>query len=215
MYMKPRDRFKLWFILCIILLLGFIFIKTFRDVKYIPEHDELMLYDAPEIDSMVSVKVDSSVFKALDSLAEMFPNKIKYIIVHCTAVPPSVTLTVKTLMDIFVQRWGPTRPGYHFFIDKDGILHSLWDIDMDSYLRYEEIVWGAKGYNSESIHIAYDGGLDNRMQPSDTRNESQKTSLDNFILIAKKVWPDATVIGHRNVSNKACPSFDAKEEYSK
>lgn len=212
--MKAEKRFELWIIFFIILLMGFIAIKTYRDITNVPEYDEVMLYDAPEIDSIASVKIDSSILEALDSLAEYSPRKIKYIVVHCTAVPPNVTLTVKKLLDIFRERWGPTRPGYHFFIDKSGVLHSLWNIDMDSYLEYGEIVWGARGYNDVSIHVSYDGGLDGRMNPFDSRSELQRVSLDNFIQVAKMVWPDAVVIGHRDISSKACPSFDAKAEYS-
>ena len=47
-----------------------------------------------------------------------------------------------------------------------------------------------KGHNKNSIGICYIGGVE-----------------------AQKLHPEAVVHGHRDFSAKACPSFDATEEY--
>ena len=51
------------------------------------------------------------------------------------------------------------------------------------------------------------------MKPKDTRTEAQKEELICILQDLKVRYPKAEIIGHRDVSNKACPSFDAKDEY--
>lgn len=51
--------------------------------------------------------------------------------------------------------------------------------------------------------------------PKDTRTPEQKKSLLKLLKELKKLYPNAEILGHRDFPNvkKACPSFDAKEEY--
>ena len=72
-----------------------------------------------------------------------------------------------------------------------------------------------KGHNADSIGICYIGGLDKDGNPADTRTEAQKESLLVIIKHYKKMFPNAKVVGHCDMPNvhKACPCFDAKEEY--
>jgi len=51
------------------------------------------------------------------------------------------------------------------------------------------------------------------MKPKDTRTSAQKESLVCILEDLKGRYPKAEIIGHRDVSSKACPSFDAKSEY--
>ena len=50
--------------------------------------------------------------------------------------------------------------------------------------------------------------------PKDTRTNAQKASLIKLLKELKLKYPKATIHGHREFANKACPSFDAKKEYS-
>jgi N-acetylmuramoyl-L-alanine amidase len=50
--------------------------------------------------------------------------------------------------------------------------------------------------------------------PKDTRTEAQKKTLITLLRTLKARYPNATIHGHREFANKACPSFDAKSEYS-
>jgi len=52
------------------------------------------------------------------------------------------------------------------------------------------------------------------MDPKDTRTEGQKETLKCLLEDLKDRYPNAEIIGHRDVSSKACPSFDAKSEYN-
>jgi N-acetylmuramoyl-L-alanine amidase len=51
------------------------------------------------------------------------------------------------------------------------------------------------------------------MEPKDTRTPEQKEALDDLIRDLLSKYPQADVYGHRDFADKACPSFDAREEY--
>ncbi len=131
--------------------------------------------------------------------------EIKYIVIHCTASQPTTT------KEAIINYWKNTLKwktvGYHRLIDANGVIHEL--------AKYEQVTNGVKGYNSESIHFSYIGGIDESGRPKDTRTIKQKESLLYLIKQAKKQFPNAIVQGHKDFKNvaKACPSFDAKSEY--
>lgn len=131
---------------------------------------------------------------------------IKYIVVHCTA--SSQSWTEKELLAEF-KRKGWKRPGYHYVVLKDGRVKQL--------LEPKEVANGVKGWNSESVHVAYVGGVDtgNGLKPVDNRTEAQKKSLLALLKLLRKRWPEAKIQGHRDFPKvaKACPCFDAKKEY--
>lgn len=131
--------------------------------------------------------------------------EIKYITIHCTATQPN------TKKEAILNYWKNTLKwstvGYHRLIDANGVIHEL--------AKYEQVTNGVKGYNSNSIHFSYIGGIDESGRPKDTRTIKQKESLLYLIKQAKKQFPNAIVQGHRDFKGvvKACPSFDAKSEY--
>jgi N-acetylmuramoyl-L-alanine amidase len=130
---------------------------------------------------------------------------IKYIVIHCTATQPN------TKKEAILSYWKNTLKwktvGYHRLIDANGVIHEL--------AKFEQITNGVKGYNSESIHFSYIGGIDESGRPKDTRTLKQKESLLYLVKQAKKQFPNAIVQGHKDFKGvaKACPSFDAKNEY--
>ena len=73
----------------------------------------------------------------------------------------------------------------------------------------------AKHYNKNSIGICYEGGLDEKGKPADTRTEAQKRTLHALLYSLKADYPDAQILGHRDLPwvNKSCPCFDVKTEY--
>ena len=130
---------------------------------------------------------------------------IKYIVIHCTASQPN------TKKEAILSYWKNTLKwktvGYHRLIDANGVIHEL--------AKYEQVTNGVKGYNSESIHFSYIGGIDESGRPKDTRTIKQKESLLYLVKQAKKQFPNAIVQGHKDFKGvaKACPSFEAKNEY--
>lgn len=133
---------------------------------------------------------------------------IKYIIIHCTA-----TAEFKDFKAKDVDKWHKQRGwdciGYHYIIDLDGAIEK----------GRPETKIGAhcKGFNDCSIGVCYVGGLasDNKT-PKDTRTNAQKASLLKLIKQLKAKYPNAKVVGHKDMPNvhKACPCFEAKREYN-
>ena len=131
---------------------------------------------------------------------------IKEIIVHCSATPEGKDFTVEDIRKWHLAR-GFKDIGYHYVIYRDGSIHK----------GREESVIGAHctGHNSYSIGVCYIGGVaKDGKTPKDTRTEAQKESLVKLLKELKAKYPKATIHGHREFANKACPSFDAKKEYS-
>lgn len=84
-------------------------------------------------------------------------------------------------------------------------------------LSIDKVSNGVAGYNSKIINISYIGGIDRAGKPKDTRTVEQKASILKLLKDLKKRFPSAIIQGHRDFPKvaKACPSFDAKKEYSK
>jgi len=133
--------------------------------------------------------------------------EIKYIVIHTSATPQSAT--VPAILRYWREVRGWRSPGYHYIIDGGGQIHDIWPID--------KISNGVTGFNKESIHVCYIGGVDRRNKPIDNRSPAQKKSMVKIIseLVAK--FPKAEVLGHRDFPNvrKDCPCFDAREWWSK
>lgn len=130
--------------------------------------------------------------------------EIKEIIVHCSATLPRQDVTAKD-----IDRWhklrGWRKIGYHYVVRLDGTIEEGRD-------EWEKGAHCA-GYNGKSIGVCYVGGLDEEGKPADTRTEAQKKSLLLLLKTLKKRYPKAKIYGHRDFAAKACPCFDAKEEY--
>ena len=131
--------------------------------------------------------------------------KIKRIVVHCTATQQSVS--IQSIVNYWKNALKWKNNGYHYIIEANGNTVKLTDID--------KIANGAAGYNEQSIHVAYIGGIDINRKPIDNRTPEQKTALKILIIEYSRKYPDADILGHYQLPNvkKACPCFDAKKEY--
>lgn len=129
---------------------------------------------------------------------------IKYIVVHCTATRQDAK--VSSIVNYWKNSLGWKNPGYHIIIKHSGEYSILKDLDHSTN--------GVYGYNKNSIHISYIGGVDEDLKPLDNRTKEQKEIL-HFIVEELQKKFKAIVKGHRDFPNvkKACPSFDAIEEY--
>lgn len=142
--------------------------------------------------------------------------EIKRIFVHCTA--GSQKQTVNDLQAEFKRkRW--KHPGYHYVVQADGTITQLLDEGLVSN--------GVKGYNSTAINVAYMGGIDSKGKAVDNRTEAQKASLLKLLRLLRRRYPEAKILGHRDISPdangngkvdswervKECPCFDAITEY--
>ena len=130
---------------------------------------------------------------------------INMLIVHCTATIEGKDFTVQQVRSWHLKR-GWSDIGYHFLIYRDGSIHKGRDIDKSGA--------HTAGYNTHSIGICYVGGLDTNHKAKDTRTPEQKRALLKLLKELKALYPKASIHGHREFANKACPCFDAKQEYA-
>lgn len=130
---------------------------------------------------------------------------IKELIVHCSATPEGKDFTVSQIREWHLQR-GFSDIGYHYVVYRDGSIH----------IGRDESIIGAHctGHNTNSIGVCYIGGVaTDGKTPKDTRTEAQKISLLKLLSELKKKYPKAKVYPHYKFAAKACPSFNAEEEY--
>lgn len=128
---------------------------------------------------------------------------IEYIVIHCTGTAPSVK--VDAVKNYWKNHLGWKNPGYHILIDANGIPNYL--------APFENVTNGVKGFNHNSIHIAYIGGKGG----ADTRTLGQKATLLTCLREVIEFLGYVPIIqGHKDFPgvSKSCPNFDAKNEYS-
>ena len=127
--------------------------------------------------------------------------KINEIIVHCSDTPEGRHVTVDEIRKWHTQERGWSDIGYHYVVYLDGTVHEGRPVKIPGA--------HCKGHNSNSIGICYVGGADCK----DTRTEDQKDALVDLLVYLKTEYPEVTIHGHRDFSDKCCPSFDATTEY--
>jgi len=103
---------------------------------------------------------------------------------------------------------GWDRPGYSDLIRLDGELVNIQPFNTDGYVDYNEMTWGVAGENSHARHVVYAGGVDEKLNPKDTRTEAQIKSLLVYLKYMVLRHPHIQIGGHNQFANKACPSFD-------
>ena len=131
--------------------------------------------------------------------------KINEIIVHCSATKSGMDFHSKDI-DRWHRERGFAKIGYHYVVTLNG------DVEQGRHLT--EVGAHCKGHNAQSIGICYIGGLAaDGKTPLDTRTPQQKASLSRLIKKLKNHYPDAVVHSHSDFAAKACPCFNATEEY--
>ena len=130
---------------------------------------------------------------------------IREIIVHCSATPDGKDFTVDD-----IRKWHKARGfsdvGYHYIVYRDGSVHDGRSVHL--------VGAHCTNHNANSIGVCYIGGVaTDGKTPKDTRTPQQKEALLTLLKQLKSLYPQAKIYGHRNFSNKACPSFAASREY--
>lgn len=135
--------------------------------------------------------------------------KITHIVVHYSATYGDQNLTVKDIDRMHRDR-GWKMVGYHFVIRRDGMIENG---------RPENTI-GAHvgGQNTGKIGICWLGGLNRATGPDkgvDNRTAAQTDALIWLIRDLLKRYPDAKVVGHRDLANTQCPGFDVPAWWAK
>ncbi len=140
--------------------------------------------------------------------------KLKRLVIHCTATPVTRNVTGND-----IRHWhtspvaaggrGWKQVGYTDLIRLDGTIERLVANNEDLVVDPWEVTNGAVGYNVTSRHIVYAGGVAaDGKTPCDTRTAAQKTALEAYVRDFRRRFPDVAIVGHNQLSAKACPSFD-------
>ncbi|MBV6653230.1 MAG: N-acetylmuramoyl-L-alanine amidase [Mameliella sp.] len=141
--------------------------------------------------------------------------KIKYLVIHCTATPANRVVTPAQ-----IRRWhtspkprgrGWSRVGYSDMVLLSGEVVNLAPYNDDKFVDQWEVTYGARGFNSVSRHVVYVGGTNSRLRPKDTRTKRQKKALAAYVYEFLYHNPEAKVVGHNQLADKACPSFDVPQ----
>ena len=132
--------------------------------------------------------------------------KYNRIILHCSATNKGQDISTET-----IRKWHTSPPrnwsdiGYHFVILNDGC----------ATVERGRPIWkqGAhtRGHN-QTIGICYIGGLVNG-EPEDTMTDLQECAFFELVDKLRDIFGPVSIYGHREYSNKACPSFDVVEKW--
>ena len=144
---------------------------------------------------------------------------ITLLIVHCSATPQGVALGFEDCRRDHIHHRGFRDIGYHFYITRDGEIHRGRPL--------EKVGAHCRNHNSHSIGICYEGGLDARGNPKDTRTPEQRSALHLLVYQLLQQFRNARVCGHRDLSPdldgdgkvepwewvKQCPCFEVSKEF--
>ena len=131
------------------------------------------------------------------------------IVIHCSAVRPDQTSSAAQI-DSWHRKDNHWKLGigYHYVIRRDGTIESG---------RPEWMVGAhCKNHNAHSIGVCYEGGLDIRGQPDDTRTENQKAAMRWLLRQLHRSYPKAVILGHHDLNpQKDCPCIkNVAHEYA-
>ena len=129
--------------------------------------------------------------------------KTDLIILHCAATKPSMDIDISTI-DEWHRKRGFWSCGYHFVITRRGKLQEGRQL--------HDIGANAKGYNHRSIGICLVGGVtqEDHTVAENNFTEQQWVTLDKLLIKLLHTFPSVKIIGHNQVSDKDCPSFDVQ-----
>ena len=130
------------------------------------------------------------------------------IIIHCSATNDTQDFSAADIRQWHLKR-GWSDIGYHYVIRQNGEIEPGRDLDKDGDI-FEEVGAHVRGYNRDSIGICLVGGVDRNNDPVANFTPEQWMTLERAIRFFKAEFPKATVHGHNEFANKACPSFDVQ-----
>jgi len=134
--------------------------------------------------------------------------EIKKIILHCTATPAGREIDISEVRRWHTQGRNWSDVGYHFLIQLDGHLQKGRELTT--------IGAHTKGHNSDSIGVAYVGGLNAAGDPADTMTCEQEETFEHLAFALQlALCRPLDVHGHNEFSGKACPGFEVKKKWPK
>jgi len=134
----------------------------------------------------------------------------KHIVIHCSATRASQDIGVAEIAKWHTDK-GWADVGYNFVIRRDGTIEEGRNLSA-SVDAFEEIGAHVANHNSQTLGICLVGGCNDKLQPQNNFTDKQWASLAALVGLCTRKFPDANVLGHRDIPGvaKACPSFEVK-----
>ena len=154
------------------------------------------------------VATEDQLLSAVEKGIEMPADSVSFIIIHCSATRETQDYTPEQLKRDHMAR-GFIDVGYHFYIRKDGTV--------TQHRKLNEVGAHCRPFNRCSIGICYEGGLDAKGKPKDTRTIAQRGSLVKLLIELKQKFPKAAIRGHNEMPGatiKECPCFRPSTEFA-
>lgn len=133
---------------------------------------------------------------------------VRYIVVHCSASPPSAKVNA-SVIDRWHRQRGFLRIGYHLVINRDG--------SVENGRALNAVGAHAEGFNSKSLGICLVGGVSEKGKAENNFTPEQFASLRERLLALREQGYAGEVVGHRDLPDvkKDCPSFDVRSWWAK
>ena len=128
-------------------------------------------------------------------MKELKHSAVKLLIIHCSATRRNRPFCVENLISTGEARFG--QPSYHYYIRRNGTIVPI----LPENIRGAH----ARHYNSCSLGICYEGGLDEKGRADDTRTEAQKASMFALLKELTAEYPDARIMGHCELPEQRMP----------
>lgn len=125
--------------------------------------------------------------------------ELNRIIIHCAYTTPRMDVGAAEIRLWHLER-GWSDIGYHYVIRRDGTVEAGRPVS--------EVGAHAKGYNVDSIGICLVGGKGIDGKDDANFTSAQWAALRPLVDELVALYGIRSVIGHRDVSDKACPCFD-------
>ncbi len=132
---------------------------------------------------------------------------IDTIILHMAATKPSMDVGADDIRRWHVAERGWDDIGYHYVIRRDGTIERGRPVETPGAHAY--------GHNKTSIGVCLVGGLTEDDDADCNFTKRQWDALERCVNDLMAQHGELQVIGHRDVSDKECPGFDAKQWWGK
>lgn len=123
-------------------------------------------------------------------------------IIHCSDTYKRMDIGVEEIRKWHVEERGWDDIGYHYVIRRDGRLETGRPL--------EQVGAHARGHNHNSVGICLIGGKSDDGAAECNYTQAQFKKLNALVSLLRDLYPGIEFIGHRDVSDKECPCFDAK-----
>ena len=135
------------------------------------------------------------------------PGNVKYIILHCSGTRRDRSYTARDCERDHRAR-GFICGGYHLYVERDGTATQM--------RPFTQVGAHCRPWNSCSVGICYEGGMDERGFFADTMTPAQREVIRSYLVRLLVMFPEARIRGHRDMPGSqkvACPCLDVREAF--